>query len=157
MTENAPEPTAPLPSGYAAPPLPAAPRRDPERRVSWHVWVALAVFMTASLSATAIGAYVDDPPLWQGIALAVVVAISFGYILVEREIKSRRRESVERLVHTEASALAFWIVILAALVTHSLRGWFDVEQVSPITVVIFGILVFSVLQLLRSLKLGLRI
>jgi hypothetical protein len=131
-----------------------AKKQSGKRRHELSIYFAGGAGTISLVTMVLIRIFADAPPLWIGLVLAAVLVGSFGYIILVREIDSRREDGVERFISTETAALGFWIVMFSAMAWASLESWLDLGKIDAATILWYGVVVSLILEYVHRRKLG---
>ncbi|GAB3563761.1 hypothetical protein [Spelaeicoccus albus] len=112
-------------------------------------WLGMGVYMLFVAAATVTSMNANAPHwldfVFVGLAIAAASYAIFG---LRRSVKNS--EGVENHVYTESTALAFWMVMLAALAWFFLETFADLPHISAIWTWVYGLVVWSVLYAVES-------
>jgi len=113
----------------------------------------------AAVTAMAIGcvavfiSFGGDPPLAVAVLLALLPPALCIVFIVGELRRVHASEGVERLLYTESSALAFWVVIATALIYLWLEPVLHAPRLSMAFVVLYGLLARALLTKIGSRRL----
>lgn len=115
-------------------------------------WIGMGLYLVFVAAATAASTLAWRPQwlsfVFVGLAIA---AASYAIFSLRRSVKNT--EGVENHVYTESTALAFWMVMLAALAWFFLEVFADLPHISAIWTWVYGFVVWSILYAVESHRL----
>ena len=113
----------------------------------------------AAVTAVAIGcaavfiSFGGRPPAGVAVLLALLPPALVIALIVGELRRVHASEGVERLLYTESSALAFWVVIATALIYGWLEPVLHAPRLSMVFVVLYGLLARALLTKIGSRRL----
>lgn len=115
-------------------------------------WIGMGLYLlfVAAATFTSTSAWTPHWLDFVFVGLAIVAA-SYAIFGLRRSVKNT--EGVENHVYTESTALAFWMVMLAALAWFFLEVFANLPHISAIWTWIYGMAVWSVLYAIESRRL----
>lgn len=115
-------------------------------------WIGMGLYLVFVAAATT-AAVIDWAPQWSNFVFVGLAIAAAGYAIFSLRRSVKNTEGVENHVYTESTALAFWMVMLAALAWFFLEAFAGLPHISAIWTWLYGFVVWSILYAIESRKL----
>jgi hypothetical protein len=113
------------------------------------VWLGTTIWIAGIAASVVLTVATDQPARWLTAAIAALAVGGLIAVAVVIGRSSMRQEGVERTVNIQASALAFWIIMGAALTYGMIDAFADVPALRPPWVLFAGMMSWAVAQAAR--------